>query len=259
MIENDSAQRILDDFVVTADAVQARVLEGLSWSATAGHRGQHQGDVDADEIGLAVLTSRGFDVFSEESGYSLRSSAGRPGGNRVIAVIDPVDGSTNASKGIPFYSISLCAIIGGTLEVALVRNLASGDTYAARRGSGSTKNGNIITPSGVVEVSKSIVGLNGHASQHLGWAQYRALGAASLELCLVAEGALDAYIDLSVASLASWDILGGVLICREAGAHVLERDAEHYQLTDLEERKAVVAAGTLELAQSLARKAWQSE
>ncbi|MDA8081059.1 MAG: inositol monophosphatase [Actinomycetota bacterium] len=245
---------IIQAFTETADAIGITVSGGLSWAKSGGHKGQHQGDIDADNVGIGILTGYGFRIFSEESGFTLPST--HTPSTEVVAVIDPVDGSTNASKGIPFYAVSLCAIVDGAPLVGFVRNLASGDTYLGEVGKGSTKNGNFISASNVTEISKSVIGLNGYSAKHLGWGQCRAFGSAALELCMVAEGALDGYADLSDASLASWDILGGVLICQEAGATVICQDGNDYVPTDLEMRKRIVAAGTVELAQELQRRAW---
>lgn len=245
---------IIQAFTETAYAIGKAVSGGLSWAKSGGHKGQHQGDIDADNVGIEILAGYGFKIFSEESGYTS-PLIDKPS-TEVIAVIDPVDGSTNASKGIPFYAVSLCAIVDGSPLVGFVRNLASGDTYLAEAGKGSTKNGISISASNATKISKSVIGLNGYSTKHLGWAQCRAFGSAALELCMVAEGALDGYADLSAASLASWDILAGVLICQEAGATVICQDGTDYISTDLEIRKRIVAAGTLELARELQSRAW---
>lgn len=244
---------IASAFYETADAIEERVTGGLSWAKSGGHKGQHQGDIEADEIGIAVLRSYGFAVFSEESGFTPNAEKGRD--SDLVVVIDPVDGSTNASKQIPFYSVSLCAVVDGRPIVGLVRNLVTGDTYFAELGKGSTKNGTPIQPSAVTQVSKGVIGLNGYPDRHLGWAQCRSFGSAALELCMVAEGSLDGYVDLSKASLASWDILGGLLICLEAGATVMCLDGSSYIPVDLEARRKVVAAGTVELAEQLRTRA----
>ncbi len=64
---------------------------------------------------------------------------------------------------------------------------------------------------------ESLVALSGFPGQWLGWYQYRALGAAALDLCAVASGVVDAYIDCSWDAHGPWDYLGGMLVCTEAG------------------------------------------
>ena len=245
---------IIRAFGETADAIGAKVSAGLSWEERSGHKGQHQGDVEADSVGVEVLTRYGFDVFSEESGFT--SGVAKEFAEGITVVVDPIDGSTNASKKIPFYAVSLCAVAGGVPIAGFVRNLVSGDTYVAELGKGSKKNGRPITPSAVTSVSKAVVGLNGYSEKYLGWAQCRSFGSAALELCMVAEGSLDGYADFSKAALASWDILGGLLICQESGAVVMCEDGGSYNASDLQARKRIVAAGTMELAESLRFKAF---
>ncbi len=251
------SSHIIRVFSETADAIAERVSGGLSWEKSGGHMGQHQGDLDADEVAIAIITGHGLTVFSEESGYTYPASYATEDQERVVVVLDPVDGSTNASKGIPFYSVSLCAVIDGNPAIGMVRNLVSGDTYVAQAGKGSTKNGKSISPSAVREISKAVLGINGYPPKHLGWRQYRAFGSAALELCMVSEGLLDGYIDLSKASLASWDVLGGLLVCLESGAAVICQDGSDYAISDLVERKRIAVAGTRELALELRAKAWQ--
>ena len=73
----------------------------------------------------------------------------------------------------------------------------------------------------------AIAAFSGLPSRHLGWAQHRALGAASLEICLVANGSLDIYAVAQKSTLNPWDYLAGMLIAMEAGAVVQDyRDEE---------------------------------
>ena len=74
-----------------------------------------------------------------------------------------------------------------------------------------------IAPSSATRLGTSIVGLSGYPPRKLGWKQYRALGASALDLCAVACGRLDAYVDCSRNAHGPWDYLGGMLVCREAG------------------------------------------
>ena len=67
-----------------------------------------------------------------------------------------------------------------------------------------------------------MVGVNGQAPGWGGWAQVRTLGAAALELCAVAAGRLDGYVDFSAGGLGSWDYLGGLLVCTEVGVEVVD-------------------------------------
>lgn len=184
-------------------------------------------DVAADEVALRVLVGAGYRVVSEESGVS--------GSGEFTIVVDPIDGSTNCDRGIPFYATSLAVMKGDELVAGLVRNQVDGTSFEALKGSGATRNGDVIHPSSQKDLAKAIVAFSGLPSRHLGWAQCRALGAASLEICLVADGSLDVYGVAQNSTLNPWDYLAGMLIAREAGAFV--RD---YRDEELETSAAVV-------------------
>jgi fructose-1,6-bisphosphatase/inositol monophosphatase family enzyme len=167
-----------------------------------------------------------------------------------LAVIDPVDGSTNAHRKIPFYATSICVLDAEGPLVGLVVNLATGTRYAAVRGGGADRDGAALKPSGCQELSSAIVGISGFPGHHPGWAQFRTLGAASLEFCAVAEGVLDAYMLVGRSTLYGWDYLAGLLICQEAGAVVVERDGAELVVRDDAPRRPIVAA-TSQLAARL--------
>ena len=140
-------------------------------------------------------------------------------------------------------------------------NQASGVRYWAERGDGAWCDGVRLEASGCTEVSEAIVGLNGIPPRHLGYAQSRVLGAVALDLCLVAAGVLDGYVDCIVDAHGVWDYAGGALICAEAGAHVIDVwDRELYTLAH-EVRRTPVAAASAELLATLvsARQAMSEE
>jgi myo-inositol-1(or 4)-monophosphatase len=219
------------------DAVD-NALAGVTERAAQGERpGQYALDLVADAAAIEVLDSTDLGVLSEESG--LR----RPDAT-LIAVIDPVDGSTNASRGIPWYACSICILDEQGPLVSVVANLVSKVRYSAIRGRGAWRNGIRVTPSSCEEMGKAIVALSGYPRDHMGWLQYRVFGAAALDLCAVAEGMIDAYSVVGRSELGSWDYLGGMLVCTEAGGAVGELDGLDLVTTDYSARRSVVAAGT---------------
>ena len=90
------------------------------------------------------------------------------------------------------------------------------------RGGGATVDGRTVTPSGATELGRSVIGLSGYPDQYLGWKQYRALGAVALDLCAVADGLLDGYLDCSPTPTAPGTTSAGLLVCREAGVEVVD-------------------------------------
>jgi myo-inositol-1(or 4)-monophosphatase len=233
---------VLDLLHDTATAVAAALERVTDWGLAGTHAGQHHSDLAADEAALKVLAGAAVGVLSEESGLHHPDRALR-------VVVDPLDGSTNAARGIPWYAISLCAVDGDGPRVALVVDLPRGRRFQAVRGAGASVDGTPIYPSRCTSLGDAVVGLSGFPPRHLGWRQYRVLGALALDLCAVAEGTLDGYIDCW-GRARPWDYLGGLLVCTEAGASV--GDARGLDLMSLahaqpDVRRAPLAAGTVEL------------
>jgi myo-inositol-1(or 4)-monophosphatase len=236
---------------VLDEAVQAvhQALDGLEEWGLAGTRpGQYHLDLAADAAALPILHGAGLAVLSEESGRTGDPTSG------LLAVIDPVDGSTNAHRRIPFYATSICVLDAEGPLVGVVTNQATGTRYAAVRGGGADRDGVALQPSGCRELSSAIVGISGFPTHHPGWAQFRTLGAASLEFCAVAEGVLDAYMLVGRSTLYGWDYLAGLLICGEAGAVARERDGAELVVRDDSPRRPIVAA-TPQLADHLLKEA----
>jgi myo-inositol-1(or 4)-monophosphatase len=224
---------VLDDAVASVrDALDH--LE--DWGPSGKKPGQYLLDLAADAAALPVLHGAGLAVLSEESGVT---GEGRSG---LLAVLDPVDGSTNAHRGVPFYATSICVLDAEGPLVGLVVNLASGVRYAAVRGEGAERDGAALEASGCTDLGAAIVGISGFPGRHPGWAQFRALGAASLECCAVGEGVLDAYLTAGRSTLYSWDYLAGLLVCREAGAVARERDGRDLVVRDAQPRRLLAAA-----------------
>ncbi len=195
---------------------------------------QYHLDVAADEVALRILLGAGYRVVSEESGVN--------GEGELTIVVDPIDGSTNCDRGIPFYATSLAVMRGNELIAGLVMNQATGTIFAGEKGSGATRDGQLIRSSGQRDITQAIVGFSGLASRHLGWAQNRSLGAASLEICLVGDGSLDAYGVAQNSTLNTWDYLAGLLIAREAGCATTDYHGEELETSDNVLRRPLIAA-----------------
>jgi fructose-1,6-bisphosphatase/inositol monophosphatase family enzyme len=227
-----------------ADAVVAAMRTVTDWGPS-GHRvGQYALDVVADDAALDVLRRAGVDVLSEESGYDPRSSG-------EVVVIDPIDGSTNASRGVPWFATSLCFVDDDGPAAALVVNQASGVRYSAVRGEGAWCGERRLQPSGCKELSDAIVVISATPPADVGWAQFRALGACALDLCALADGVVDAYVDFGHEQHGVWDYLGGWLICRESGIDVVDAFDREMVVMDHTIRRTPVAAATPELAAAL--------
>ena len=240
-------RRMLSLLGQTVDAVHEALSVVEDWRPLTERPTQYAIDLVADSAALEVLARSGVGVLSEESGLHAPTDAT----SRVTVVVDPVDGSTNASRGVPWYATSLCALDEEGPWVAVVANQATGERFEAVRGGGARLNGKPIVASGCISLADAMVGISGMPRGHPGWRQFRALGAAALDLCAVACGRLDAYLDTSDGIHGAWDYLGGMLICHEAGAVVAEMGGRDLVVIEHDARRAPVAAATTALLDQL--------
>lgn len=238
-------EELVDALHRCASAVRVALDKLDDWGPAGTRPGQYHCDLVADAVAVEVLVEAGLGVMSEESGLHHTD---RP----VIVALDPVDGSTNASRSLPWYATSACAVDAEGPRAAVVVNQATGERFEAVRGGGARCDGKALAASGCTELGTAIVAMSGWPRRHFGWRQMRALGAAALDLCAVASGRLDAYLDCGNGH-GPWDYLGGLLVCREAGAVMADAGGWDLVTLDMDARRAPVAAGTPELlAQVLA-------
>jgi myo-inositol-1(or 4)-monophosphatase len=151
------------------------------------------------------------------------------GGSGTI-FLDPVDGTFNAVAGIPFYALSIAYAEDGIVRKAYVRNLSSGETFTAEKGKFARCNGDPIRVSKVSNLDTCAMSVYGRKFDpgrvmQLGQKirRWRLLGASALELCYVACGRIDGFIDLR-GTLRVTDAAAGVLVCAEAGGKVSDLD-----------------------------------
>jgi myo-inositol-1(or 4)-monophosphatase len=196
------------------DAVVASFDGHDDWGLSGGRDGQYASDLVADSAALSVLQDAGLAVLSEESGRSSDAE--------LVAVVDPLDGSTNASRPLPWFATSICVVEGDRPRVAVVHDHASGVRWAAIAGGGARVDGAALPRRASVSLDEAIVAINALPSRNPGWSQFRCFGAAALDLCAVADGRFDAYVDFDIDALGPWDYLGGMLICQEAGVEVAD-------------------------------------
>jgi myo-inositol-1(or 4)-monophosphatase len=228
-------EELLDVLRAAAGAVGAALAGVRDWGETGHQPGQHHSDLVADAAAVELLLGHGVGVLSEESGPHAEDRA-------TTVVVDPLDGSTNASRGVSWWATSLCAVDAQGLRVAHVVDRRHGTVWEAVRGGGAWRDGEPVAPSTCRRAADAIVGVNGWPRRRGPWRQYRALGAAALDLCAVADGTLDAYVDCTTDEHAPWDYLAGVLVCQEAGAVVVDAWDRDLVALDHRARRTPVAA-----------------
>ena len=236
-----SNQEILAVLNETADAVGVVLRANKNWSLSGLRDTQYAVDLLADAAALEVLHGAGVAVLSEESEIT-----GTFGDDDLCVVMDPLDGSTNASRGVPWYATALCAIDKSGMRAGLVVNQAmQSDSYWATAGGGAFHNGVAMRPSACVDLSEAVVGISGIPKQRHRWGQFRALCAAALDICLVADGVIDAWIDFNTHGV--WDYLASLLICQEAGACFVEHQGRDFIVQEHSHRRTPIVAATPEL------------
>lgn len=217
-------------------------------------------DEAAELAVVARLASTGEDLVlvSEELGVE---EFGRGGELRVV--VDPIDGSVNAKRGIPFFAFSLAVAEGATMadvRFAYVYDFGTGEEWTAERGAGAFLDGAALgallpketieilafegtTAPAIAERIGDVVGLVGRV---------RVMGSLALSLCHLAAGRMDAVCSLKEAR--SVDIAAAQLLVRECGLAIELFDDPPFDDAplDLVTRSRVAAAGTPEALDRLA-------
>jgi myo-inositol-1(or 4)-monophosphatase len=206
---------------------------------------------------LAALR-QDFVLVSEELGVRSFGS----GGPRTV-VVDPIDGSVNAKRGIPFFSFSLAVADGDTMgdvTFGYVYDFGSGEEWTAERGGGASLNGVRLgeqRPKDTIEIlsfegttTPTIADRVVHAVEVAG--RLRVMGSLALSLCHLAAGRVDGVVALKAAR--SVDIAAAQLLVRECGLAIeLFEDPPFASAPlDLGTRSRLAAAGTPELVGELA-------
>jgi myo-inositol-1(or 4)-monophosphatase len=192
-------------------------------------------DLVAEEKVIEILegTERPITLISEEIG---ELKIGR-GSSEAVFVVDPLDGTRNALKNIPAYGISIAVadptglsksledlhkLTIGDIEIGFVKNFATDDIYTAQKGKGSRLNGQSIRPSSRKNVSGSSIGAYIYRADMSKVdrlcqtvSSMRILGSVAIELCYVADGTYDAFLDVR-GNLRIVDISAAKLIIEES-------------------------------------------
>ncbi|MFG1676744.1 inositol monophosphatase family protein [Micromonospora sp. NPDC049282] len=175
---------------------------------------------------LAALRDRrpGDAVLGEEYGAGATGPATPDG---VRWVVDPIDGTVNYLYGLPYCAVSLAAEVAGEVVAGVVRNVFTGEEWTATAGGGAWRDGRRLRCSAETDLGQALVatgfgydaGRRSHQARVVAELiphvrDIRRMGAAALDLCLAAEGRVDAYYEKG---LAAWDLAAGGLVAREAG------------------------------------------
>jgi myo-inositol-1(or 4)-monophosphatase len=175
-------------------------------------------------IRQALLDARPDDAVVGEEGDD------EPGTSGVRWIVDPIDGTVNFLYGIPQYAVSIAAELDGEVVAGVVLNVATGHEYTATLGGPAQRDGVPIRVRAVVPLAERLIGTGFSYEAHQREIQAAALlhllprirdirrfGSCALDLCGVAQGSLDGYMEEGV---NLWDHAAGGLIATAAGARV---------------------------------------
>jgi myo-inositol-1(or 4)-monophosphatase len=177
-------------------------------------------------------------VLGEEHGGALASE---------LWITDPIDGTANFLRGMPYWSMVLAFIVDEKTELALTYDPVHDELFTARRGKGAERNGKPVRVSTRTDPSTACIGLSYtfktaaeryERLMHNILAlklDHRRLGSSALSLCHVADGRLDAH---AVLTCSSWDVIAGLAIVQEAGG----RATDYTDGASLLDTRAVAAA-----------------
>jgi myo-inositol-1(or 4)-monophosphatase len=227
---------------MTADALDLRLLVAAAVVREAGQLArdfftrreqleiEHKGMQDlvsiADRQVEEVIRTHIAQAFPGDGIMGEEGETIEPPSGAGSWVIDPIDGTANFLRGVPYWSVALAYVRNGVTEIGVTFDPNHDELFAAARGRGATRNGRKIQVSGCSGMSRAIIGstftfkmktedyvelLRGVLGAG---ADHRRLGSTALMMCHVADGRLDGCATLYC---NSWDIIGGLLLVQEAG------------------------------------------
>ncbi len=198
-------------------------------------------DLEAQEAALSVIRSAhpDHDVLAEEEDHE--GGVTLPDSEAPLWVVDPLDGTTNFLHDHPNYCASVAVTLAGRPLAGCVSSAPSGERWWAREGGGAFRNGRPIFCSPIRELEGALVatGIVYRNEEQLesfardvvairgSGAGIRRGGAAAMDLCYVADGRFEAYVERH---LSPWDFGAGTVIVREAGGRVERMEEAPFDL-----------------------------
>ena len=220
-------------------------------------------DLAAEKAIVEILRQHGvsFTLISEESG--VKEFGEKP--KQCYVTVDPIDGTTNLVRGLPFYASSIAISTMPTLSTvfaALVTDLSHDTTYTALEGKGAYRDGKKITPSALTSLEEAVIGLdlNSYKVKEIAprltnliqkTKHIRHFGANALELCYVADGLTDAFVDIR-GKLRVTDIAAGFLIVKEAGGTITTPEGHALDVKlDPKQKIKFISSGNMQIHKTI--------
>ena len=200
-----------------------------------------EADLESEKVVKTIIQNQFPDhgIVAEESGIHQTQTP-------YEWIIDPLDGTTNYAHQIPLFAVSIAFVINKQPVVGVVFNPVAQDLFTSIKGHGALYNRQTIGVSHTKKLSESVLVTGFPYNLHdiitplikrfsncLQSAQaVRRLGAAALDLCFVASGQFDGFWEQN---LKPWDTAAGMLIAKEAGAHLtgFSNEPYHYEMSEI--------------------------
>jgi len=222
-------------------------------------------DLNAEEAIIETMLENdiSFTLISEESGIKQFGATPRD----CYVTVDPIDGTTNLVRGLPFYCTSIAVSdkpASSRVFAACVTDLFHDVSYTAFDEKGAFRDGETITSSSTKTLDDAVIGMDLNtykikevapqlseliqATKHI-----RHFGANALELCYVAEGLTDAFVDIR-GKLRATDVAAGFFIVKQAGGIVTDPEGKPIDLKlDPKQTIKFVASGNMEIHEKILR------
>lgn len=206
---------------------------GTTFAVSSKEEGRQNLVTEYDKASEKLILEKLRKAVPSSSFLAEESGASQGKEEEVLWIVDPLDGTVNFAHNLPFFSVSIGAMVKGQVVAGVVYQPILRELFVAEKGKGATLNGKRLQvtttksrdnaviatgfpynaeedPLGCIEALSRVL----HKGFHI-----RRVGSAALDLSYVAAGRLDAYWEVS---LQPWDMAAGMLIVQEAGGKVTD-------------------------------------
>lgn len=235
-------ETLTEDAVAIAREAGAILRDRFGQPHDIGYKSLLDMVTEADRAAEDLIAGRIREKYPAHDLLGEEGSRGDPSGSPFRWVIDPLDGTTNFTHGLPIFAVSIGLEEAGAPIVGVVFDPMRDELFVAQRGGGATLNGEPLRASGTDQLVGALLvtgfsyNLEIRALQAETWKDMvtrvqaiRQTGSAALNLCYVAAGRLDGYWERGI---SPWDVAAGALMVSEAGGLVTGLDGGPYRSDD---------------------------
>ena len=234
--------------LVAAEEIMPRYLK-------VAHQRKSDGSLctEADVAAQAALTKKlqailNVPVLGEEMSAGEQHAVWQSG-NKGLWCIDPIDGTSNFVRGLPYFAVSVALLQQGRSQLGVVYDPVADEVFAAESGKGSFLNGELLVKRETarslrqalanVDLKRLGARLVTQLASDPPYSSQRNFGASALDWCYTAAGRYDVYLH---GGQKLWDYAAGSLILLEAGGHACCIESDDFAQGDIWQRSVVAAS-----------------